>query len=31
TLCANSLDELYTALNETLLALYGDRYLPYGG
>jgi 5-(carboxyamino)imidazole ribonucleotide synthase len=29
TLCANSLDELYTALNETLLALYGDRYLPY--
>jgi 5-(carboxyamino)imidazole ribonucleotide synthase len=29
TLCASSLEELYAALNKTLLALYGDHYLPY--
>ena len=29
TMCASSLEELYAALNKTLLALYGDQYLPY--
>ena len=29
TMCACSLEELYAALNKTLLALYGDQYLPY--